>query len=344
MRVGIVGCGKVAKGYHIPTLLRVEGVEIAAVCDVDESEAKRTANMFDIKRYYTDLPDMLKREDLEMVDICTPPHLHAPMAIQAIEEGCHVLLEKPMTSSVSEADEILRALKNSGVKLCVVHNYLFKPIAMRAKSIVEDGGLGDLLGMDVKFLNRKDNLFMSRDHWCHNLAGGRFGENIIHPLYLIDSFLNITDIVAARAKKLGNYDWVSIDELNVLVDTKNSMGTISLSTNASKEIETVDIYGTEGILHLDFLSFTLIKYGPKRLTRFSPMASNISLSYKVLGEALSYPLKVITSKKYIRSGHYYLIQKFIESIREDKMPPVTGDEGRKVIAFQEELLGQICQE
>ena len=131
MKAGIVGCGKVAKGYHMPALLRIGGVEIAAVCDISEAEAKRTANMFDVNRYYTDLSDMLKREDLEMVDICTPPQMHAQMAIQAMEEGCHVLLEKPMTSSVSEADKILRALKKSGVKLCIVHNYLFKPIAMR---------------------------------------------------------------------------------------------------------------------------------------------------------------------------------------------------------------------
>ena len=182
---------------------------------------------------------------------------------------------------------------------------------------------------------------MSRDHWCHNLAGGRFGENIIHPLYLIDSFLNITDVVATRAKKLGNYDWVSIDELKVLVDTANSMGTISMSTNAPKEIETVDIYGTEGILHLDFLSYTLIKYGPEKLTRFSPMTSNVSLSYKRLAVAISFPLKVITSKKYIRSGHYYLIQKFVESVREDKIPPVTGAEGKKVIALQEKIINQV---
>lgn len=344
MKIGVIGCGKVVKGIHIPALLRTNGVEIAAVCDVDESEAKRTANMFNINRYYTDISEMLKREDLEMVDICTPPHLHAPQAIQAIEEGCHVLLEKPMTSSVGEADEILRALKNSGAKLCIVHNYLFKPITMRAKSIVEGGGLGDLLRMDVKFLNRKDNIFMSKDHWCHNLLGGRFGENIIHPLYLIDDFLGSENIVAVRAEKSGDFDWVSIDELTALVDTENSMGIISLSTNASKEIETVDIYGTKGILHLDFLSFSLIKYKPKRLTRFAPMASNISLSYKLLGGALSYPLKVITSKKYIRTGHYYLINKFVESIREDKESPVTGDKGRKMIALQEKIVKQICQE
>ncbi|RLG32636.1 hypothetical protein DRN97_06915 [Methanosarcinales archaeon] len=337
MKVGIVGCGKVAKGYHIPALLKIEGVKIAAVCDMSEAEAKRTANMFNIDRSYTDLSDMLKREDLEMLDICTPPQTHASLSIQAMEEGCHVLIEKPLTLSVGDAEKIILASKKSGAKLCIVHNYLFKPITMRAKAIVEDGGLGDLLGIDVKFLNRKDNVFMSRDHWCHNLPGGRFGENIIHPLYLIDGFLDITDIVAARAKKLGNYDWVSIDELKVLLDAKNSMATISLSSNVPKDVETVDIYGTEGILHLDFHFSILIKHGPKKLTRFSPIASNLSLSFKRLTSAVSFPVKVIKSKKYIRSGHYYLIQKFVESIRDDKVPPVTGDKGRKMIALQEKI-------
>ena len=343
MKIGIVGCGKVAKGIHIPALLRAKGVEIAAVCDVDKEEAKRTAKMFDIDRSYTDLSDMLKREDLEMVDICTPPHLHAPMAIQAIEEDCHVLLEKPMTSSVSEADEILKALKNSGVKLCVVHNYLFMPIAIKAKSIVERGELGDIIGMDVKFLDRFDSTpFWQKGHWCHSMPGGRFGENIIHPLYLIDNFMNISDIVAVHARKLSNYDWVSMDELKVLLDAEKGMATISMSGNSPRDVTTVDFYGTKMNLHLEFENSVVIKYKPLKHTStkqavFSTIVDNMSISSKRLASTVAYPWKLLMKKRYIRSGHYYLIQKFIESIQDDKMPPVTGDEGRKVIALQEKI-------
>ena len=338
MKVGVVGCGKVAKGIHIPALLRVKGVEVAAVCDISEAEAKRTAKMFDIDRSYTDLSDMLKREDLEMVDICTPPHMHAPMAIQAIDEGCHVLLEKPMTSSVSEADEILRALKNSGVKLCVVHNYLFMPTGIEAMSIMERGELGDVIGMDVKFLDRFDSTpFWEKGHWCHTMPGGRFGENIIHPLYLIDNFLNISDVVAVDTKKLSNYDWVSIDELKVLLDAKNAMGTISMSANSLSDVTTVDIYGMKKNLHLDFESSIVIKFKSAKHTFFSPSRNNMYIGSKRLTASALYPLKLVTRRRDIRSGHYYLIQKFIESIRDDKMPPVTGDEGRKVIALQEKI-------
>ena len=347
MKIGIVGCGKVAKGMHIPALLKVKGIEVAAVCDIDEGEAKRTAKMFGIDRSYTDLSDLLKREDLEMVDICTPPQMHAPMAIQAMEEGCHVLLEKPMTSNVGEADEILKVFKKSGVKLCVVHNYLFMPIAIKARSILEQGELGDIIGMDVKFLDRIDYTpFWRKGHWCHTMPGGRFGENIIHPLYLIDKVLDISDVVAVHAKKLSNYDWVSIDELKVLLDAKNATGIISMSGNSPRDMTTVDIYGTKMNLHLDFESYAIIKlkhrnYTSVKHTVFSTIRDNMSIGSKRLITSVSYPFELLTRRKYIRSGHYHLIQKFIESIRDDKMPPVTGEEGRKVLALQEKIFNQI---
>jgi UDP-N-acetylglucosamine 3-dehydrogenase len=342
MKVGIVGCGKVAKGIHIPALLKVRGIEVAAVSDINEAEAKKTAKMFNIGSSYTNLLEMLKREDLAIVVICTPPHLHAPMAIQAIEEGCHVLIEKPMTSNVSEADEILLALKNSGVKLCVVHNYLFMPVAMKAKSIVERGELGDIIGMDVKFLDRFDSTpFWRKDHWCHNMPGGRFGENIIHPLYMIDKFLNISNVVAVDAKKLSAYDWVSVDELKVLLDAENSMGTISMSGNSPRDVTTVDIYGTKMNLHIDFESSIVIKFKSMKHAVYSTIMDDIVISSKRMVGAVSYPLKLLTRRRYIRSGHYYLIEKFIESIREDKLPPVSGEEGRKVMALQEEIIDQL---
>ena len=244
MRVGVVGCGNIAKRIHLPALLNSKRVEIVAVGDIDEAEARRTAKMFGIGEYYTDISEMLKREDLEMVDICTPPQTHAPLSIQAMEAGCHVLLEKPFVSNVNEADEIIATSRKADVKLCVVHNYLFKPIAMKAKSIIEKGEIGDLLSMNVNFLDRPDCEFMAKNHWCHKLSGERFGENIIHPLYLIDNFLNITDVKAVQAKKVGNCDWAKLDELRILLDTRNSIANISLSTNAPKTDNFAVIYGT----------------------------------------------------------------------------------------------------
>jgi len=341
MKVGVIGCGKIAKSAHIPALLKIEGIEIAAVCDNNELEAKKAAKIFNIDRSYGDLTEMLEKEELDMVDICTPPQTHAPLSIQAMETGCHVLLEKPFASSVKEADKIITISKKSGAKLCVVHNYLFMPVVMKAKSVIEKGDIGDLLSMNVNFLDRQDVEFMNKNHWCHNLPGGRFGENIIHPLYLIDDFLDIIDVIAVQAKKIGNCDWVAIDELRVLLDTKNSMGTISLSTNAPKTENTVNIYGTKGVLHIDFELPGILFHKAKKNTFFYPVNDYISLSFRLLANAILALPKWVISKKYVQSGHYYIIQKFIESIRDEKEPPVTGEKAKKMMVFQEKIFDQI---
>jgi len=178
------------------------------------------------------------------------------------------------------------------------------------------------------------------------MPGGRFGENIIHPLYLIDNFMNISDVVAVHARKLSNYDWVSIDELKVLLDAENGMATISMSGNSPRDVTTVDFYGTKMNLHLEFENSVVIKYKPLKHTStkqavFFTILDNMSIGFKRLDSTIAYPWKLLMKKRYIRSGHYYLIQKFIESIRDDKMPPVTGEEGRKVIALQEKIFEQV---
>lgn len=349
MKLGVVGCGLVAEGFHLPALNKIEDIEIAAVCDNDIKNAKRVKETFNIDKYYTNFTEMLNQENLDIVDICTPPKLHAEMAIQSIENGCHVLLEKPMTSSVYEADMVLRALRhNSDVKLCIVHNYLYKPIAMKARSIVESGELGDIVSMDVKFLDKFDTTrFWEKGHWSHAFPGGRFSENIIHPLYLINKFMGDSDVLTAVAKKISDYEWVSIDELKVMLDCDNSVGTISMSSNSPRDLTSVDIYGTKMNLHFDFSS--LIKYKPEKYSASSSryyryllgtVDNTINTSKIFAGEisrTISYPLKSSTRNKYIRSGHFYLIKEFIESIKNDRIPPVTGEEARNVMALQEKI-------
>lgn len=337
MRVGVIGCGNIAKGIHIPAWFKMNGADLVAVCDNDEFAVKETAKICNIDRYYNDVADMLAKEELDVVDICTPPQTHAQLATQGMEAGCHVLLEKPFAPSVKEADEIIATSKRHGVKLCVVHNYLFKPIVMKAKSIIANGEIGDLLNISVNFFDRPDVEFMVEDHWCHNLPGGRFGENMIHPLYLIDTFFDITDVVAVQAKKIGNCDWVSFDELRILLDTKKSVGTISLSTNAPKTDNSVVIYGTRGIVHIDFRHVTVFKHNAKKDTLLYPVRDYISLSSKFFVNAICTPFKSVITKNYVRSGHYYLILKFIESIREDKEPPVTGEDAKKMVVLQEKI-------
>ena len=156
-----------------------------------------------------------------------------------------------------------------------------------------------------------------------------------------------SEVLAVVAKKISNYEWVSIDELKVMLDCNNSIGTISMSGNSPRDLTSVDIYGTKMNLYFDFS--TLIKYKADKHSAntnkgyryiLSAVDDTVNASKIFAGEisrTISYPFKSSTRKKYIRSGHFFLFQKFIESIRNDGIPPVTGDEARNVMALQEKI-------
>ena len=96
LKVGLVGCGFIAQSAHIPSLLKCRGAELVAVCDRNEELASSVTTRFKVNKHYADLGDMLSKERLDMVEICTSINTHAPLCIQAMEAGCHVLVEKPI--------------------------------------------------------------------------------------------------------------------------------------------------------------------------------------------------------------------------------------------------------
>jgi len=100
LKVAVVGCGFVAQKRHIPSFLRLkDDVSLCAVCDLNQDLARSVANRFGVPNAYSDLSEMLLKEHPDIVDVCTPPKVHAPVAVESMESGCHVLLEKPMASA-----------------------------------------------------------------------------------------------------------------------------------------------------------------------------------------------------------------------------------------------------
>ena len=88
LKVGVVGCGYIAKKRHIPAFFRLKNlVSVSAVCDLNEELATDTARQFGIPHVYSDLGEMLSEMDLDIVDVCTPPKIHAPVALEAMESG-----------------------------------------------------------------------------------------------------------------------------------------------------------------------------------------------------------------------------------------------------------------
>ena len=340
MRVGIVGCGLVANEVHIPTWLRIKDVEIVAVCDRDENRAEETAKRFRIRKFYRDFPSMLKMEKIDIVDICTPVRTHASLSVEAMNAGCHILVEKPMATSVSDADKMVAASKKNNVKLCVIHNSLFNPVVQKAKRLFKEGVIGDLIGVEARYLVRRDESSLDiQDYWYHSLPGGIFGEIAPHPVYLILAFLRDINSVYVVSKKFSGFPWVRADELKVLLDADNAVGAIFISCNSPSDSITVAISGSKMILHIDLLTQTIVKYKPSSVRPFSLAYRNLNSSFQLILGTTFTAIKALFGK--VPTGHSILIPKFAESIRNNTEPPVTGEEGRETVRILEKIWQQI---
>jgi len=152
MRVGLVGLGSMGSAHLTNYLLmkeKNEGVELVAICDVDEKKlSSKDATMgnlnvskseFDLSPYkcYTCMEEMISKENLDFVDLCLPTHLHAPMAIKAMELGAHVFCEKPMARSSKACDEMIATAKHTGKKLMIGHTLRYWDSYLFAKDYID---------------------------------------------------------------------------------------------------------------------------------------------------------------------------------------------------------------
>ncbi|MFE6735167.1 Gfo/Idh/MocA family protein [Microbacterium sp. NPDC057650] len=141
MRIGLIGAGAVAP-FHVRAAAVLAGAELTAVCDIDESAARRAADLSPGAKVFTDHRRMLDADAVDAVIVNTPHALHLPIAIEAAEAGKHVLVEKPMATSVADCDRIAEACERAGVALTVGHIQHFLPDKTAAHGLIASGDLG----------------------------------------------------------------------------------------------------------------------------------------------------------------------------------------------------------
>ena len=153
--VGLIGVGAAAQVSHIPTLMKMEGVELVALCDRDPEKAQRVAQKFGIPVATDRIEQLLAREDVQAVDICTPNFLHAPMAIAALEAGKHVLCERPLARSGEEAAEMAKASRKAERVLMCALAHRFRPDAQLLRTFVAKGDLGEIFHAKAGWLRQR---------------------------------------------------------------------------------------------------------------------------------------------------------------------------------------------
>jgi predicted dehydrogenase len=339
MRVGLLGCG-VAMKHHISGILGFPGAKIVGLCDLNAEKAKAFGKIHNIKDIYTSFEELRKNHQLDVVHIMTPPKTHAALAIAAMDRGIHVLMEKPMAMTTSEADDMIRASKNNNVKLCIMHNHLFDPHILEAKKMIKNGILGDILYVNVTYSLDKDKMIeeglINNEHWSHKLPMGIFSEYTPHLIYLFLSFLSEVTSVQASRNIVSHSRLDAINGLAIQLNTENGMGHISMLEKMSYGVFCVRIYGSKLAVHLNMMDLTMTIERERKLPKTAArMFSTVEQSFQNLLGTGRNITNILIGRLKRRPGHRMLIHKFYESIKGNAEVPVTGGQGREVVRIIE---------
>ena len=156
LKVGIVGCGGIANGKHLPSMQEHGGFEIVAFCDLIEERAIKAKADFGTEdaKIFTDYHDLIQ-EDLDAVYVLTPNIVHAPVAIAALKAGKHVMCEKPMATTYADAKAMADAAKESGKLLTIGYQSRYRSDSQYLKAACEEGELGDIYFAKAHALRRR---------------------------------------------------------------------------------------------------------------------------------------------------------------------------------------------
>ena len=186
-RLAFLGFGHVAEHGHLPAWRQRDDFQIVAATDIDPQRRARARRLLPTARVYEDSVELLAREELDLVDIATPPALHSVMATQAAATGCHILCEKPIATSAADYQTTLRAVRSANVTLFTVHNWKHSEQFTQLAALLAEGAIGHPL--DIRFeIVRAGQAVTVGQPWRQDAGvagGGILVDHGWHAIYLL---------------------------------------------------------------------------------------------------------------------------------------------------------------
>jgi len=327
-KIALVGCGHIA-GVHLACLRKTPGVDLVALCDRDELRARELAHRYRVP-HYPDLAQMLAQVRPDAVHILTPPQTHAALTLQALQAGCHVLVEKPLCLTPAEADAIYEAAHAAGRWVSVDHTHLWSPLVQKARRVVDSGRLGRVL--HIQYTMGDDYLEVVKGgyaRWARELRGGAFCDLIPHPLYLFRAFLPDLQLASVWAVGAGITD---LRELWADFAAGAAGASLWMSLNQRPLEHALRLYCTRGTVHIDLRNFCLAVLPERGLPGpAARLVNTVSESWQRGRGTLGSAIGLLLGRFDPWAGTAGAIRSFYQAIAEGKPPPVSPEEARAVV-------------
>jgi len=306
-----VGCGRISPSHLYAARELSDLVDLVAVVDIIEEKAIRRAKEFGARKYYLSVDEAFLDPQIDIVDLCLPHYLHCPIAVQAAENGKHVLVEKPMSITVEEAEKMISAAEKNGVTLMVGQSRRFHRAVLESmKRLKEIGTLIHVITIWNTFVEKPPTEWWRSNEKAGGLLISLNGSHAVD--YILWLLGQVPQRVYAETYR-NNPEWEGEDEVSIVMGFKEGVvADVHLSFNDRVPIYERHIVGTKGTMHL---------YGEKELWVNGK---------KIISEDME---PFITGT---RAYNFILqLKEFVTSINEGRTPMCSGYEVKKVIEVLE---------
>jgi len=198
VKIGLIGCGRISKN-HLDAVTQIPEAEFVAACDIMEEKMQAIAENYGIKNLYTNYPEMLEKENLDLVSICTPSGLHPQMGIEVANHKINVLTEKPMATNIEAADALIRACDQNNVKLFVVKQNRLNSTMQLLKRAIDKGRFGRIYLAESNVFWQRPQAYYDAEKWrgTWEFDGGAFMNQASHYVDALYWLLGNVDSVMA---------------------------------------------------------------------------------------------------------------------------------------------------
>ena len=335
VKTGLVGCGKVGH-LHANALSTLETSDFIAVCDSDVDRATEFADQYGV-RAFSSMDEMLAAVHLDSVDICTPHPFHRVPAIKAAEAGVHVLVEKPLASSLEDCDAMLSAADKHGVQIGTMCQRRFYRPSQRVRKAIDEGRIGRPVLGTVSMYGWRDQAYYESDEWRGSWkgeGGGVLVNQAPHQLDLLQWYMGPIDELTGYWGNL-NHPYIEVEDTAValLKFQSGALGNIVVSNSQNPALYgNVHIHGDNGAsvgVQTDG--------GAMFIAGMSTILEPPSLDlWTIPGddgweEWNTEDSEFFNSVNPMEHYHKMQIEEFLHAILENREPAITGREGRVTV-------------
>ena len=352
LKIAIVGCGKIADA-HVEEVNKIDGARVAAVCDRELLMAEQLASRYGVERHYDDFGRLLGEVRPDVVHITTPPQSHLSLAVQSIDAGSHVYIEKPFAMTRAESARIVEHAARAGRLATVGHSFAFDPLTVALRGLRDDGFLGDVVHVESHLGYNLSGAFGAalmgdRSHWVHGLPGKLFHNNIDHVLHKIEDFIpeDAPRMVARATRRLpagfGDERDDLMDELRVMLEGSTATAFATFSSHAVPVRHFARVWGTRNSVTADYVSRVLVvEQGEKYPSAIGRLLPAFAQAREYRRGGMKNVRRFLRSDFQFFTGMNELFRRFYRSIADNGPPPIAYERILRVSGWMDEIFAQV---